>query len=111
MNSASPHDCRDTCSMLVTVEDGKATKVADNPDYPFTQGTPCSNVSDYIRFVPVVSGTVTVEGRLRLCLLREGEWDALMLVRAGLAIAKGQKLFARPNLHTNNQAMYLIDGL
>lgn len=91
------------------MEDGTATKVAGNPDYPFTQGTPCGKVNDYIHFVPVVSGTVTAGGCLRLCLLREGELDVLMPLRAGLAIAKGQKLVARPSLQTIKSCTWLMD--
>ena len=34
--------------MLVTVENGRATKVEGNPDHPFTQGTLCGKVSDYL---------------------------------------------------------------
>ncbi len=45
---ACPHDCPDTCSMLVTVENGQATKVEGNPDHPFTKGTLCGKVSDYL---------------------------------------------------------------
>lgn len=45
---ACPHDCPDTCSMLVTVQDGKAIKVEGNRDHPFTRGTLCGKVSDYL---------------------------------------------------------------
>lgn len=45
---ACPHDCPDTCSMVVTVENGRATKVVGNPDHPFTKGTLCGKVSDYL---------------------------------------------------------------
>lgn len=45
---ACPHDCPDTCSMLVTVENGKATEVRGNPDHPHTRGTLCGKVSDYL---------------------------------------------------------------
>ena len=44
---ACPHDCPDTCSMVVTVEDGRATKVRGNPDHPFTRGGLCVKVTDY----------------------------------------------------------------
>ncbi len=44
---ACPHDCPDTCSMLVTVEQGRAVKVEGHPEHPFTQGTLCGKVSDY----------------------------------------------------------------
>lgn len=45
---ACPHDCPDTCAMLVTIENGRATKVSGNPDHPFTRGTLCGKVSDYL---------------------------------------------------------------
>ena len=45
---ACPHDCPDTCSMLVTVENGRAVKVEGHPDHPYTRGTLCGKVSDYL---------------------------------------------------------------
>ncbi len=45
--AACPHDCPDTCSMVVTVEDGRVTKVRGNPDHPFTRGGLCVKVTDY----------------------------------------------------------------
>lgn len=45
---ACPHDCPDTCAMLITVENGQATEVRGNPDHPFTRGTLCGKVSDYL---------------------------------------------------------------
>ncbi|HEV8627479.1 MAG TPA: molybdopterin-dependent oxidoreductase [Acidimicrobiia bacterium] len=47
VRGACPHDCPDTCAMLVTVENGKATKVRGDPDHPFTQGGLCVKVNDY----------------------------------------------------------------
>ncbi len=44
---ACPHDCPDTCSMLVTVKDGRATAVRGNPDHPFTRGALCVKVNNY----------------------------------------------------------------
>jgi anaerobic selenocysteine-containing dehydrogenase len=44
---ACPHDCPDTCSMVVSVEDGRVTKVRGNPDHPFTQGGLCVKVTDF----------------------------------------------------------------
>ncbi|MET0257759.1 MAG: molybdopterin-dependent oxidoreductase [Methylobacterium sp.] len=44
---ACPHDCPDTCSMLTTVEDGKAIAVRGNPDHPFTRGRLCVKVNNY----------------------------------------------------------------
>src|SRR5262245_17592698 len=43
-----PHDCPDTCGMLVTVENGRATKLRGDPDHPFTRGFLCQKVSRYL---------------------------------------------------------------
>jgi len=48
VRGACPHDCPDTCAMLVTVEDGRATRVAGDPDHPFTRGFLCAKVNRYI---------------------------------------------------------------
>ena len=45
---ACPHDCPDTCAMLVTVEEGVATKIQGDPSMPFTDGTLCTKVSHYL---------------------------------------------------------------
>jgi anaerobic selenocysteine-containing dehydrogenase len=44
---ACPHDCPDTCSMLVKVQDGKVTGVQGNPVHPFTQGRLCAKTNQY----------------------------------------------------------------
>ena len=43
-----PHDCPDTCAMLVTVSEGKAVRVAGDPDHPVTQGFLCAKVNRYV---------------------------------------------------------------
>ena len=49
VRAVCPHDCPDTCSMLVTVNDeGRAIKVAGDPDHSFTQGFLCTKVARYI---------------------------------------------------------------
>ncbi len=48
VRTACPHDCPDTCAMLVTVEDGVATKIQGDPSMPFTDGTLCTKVSYYL---------------------------------------------------------------
>jgi anaerobic selenocysteine-containing dehydrogenase len=48
IKAVCPHDCPDTCSMLVTVEDGRATRVAGDPDHPFTKGFLCTKVAKYL---------------------------------------------------------------
>ena len=47
VRAACPHDCPDTCAMVVTVEDGRATNVAGDPDHPFTRGGLCVKVNNY----------------------------------------------------------------
>ncbi|MFY9317340.1 MAG: molybdopterin oxidoreductase family protein [Burkholderiales bacterium] len=47
VRAACPHDCPDTCAMLVTVRDGVAVKVQGDPDHPFTDGSLCTKVSHY----------------------------------------------------------------
>ena len=44
---ACPHDCPDTCSLLITVADGVAIKVQGNPEHPHTDGALCTKVSRY----------------------------------------------------------------
>ncbi len=48
VRGACPHDCPDTCAMLVTVEDGRAVRVAGDPDHPFTRGFLCAKVNRYV---------------------------------------------------------------
>jgi len=43
-----PHDCPDACSTLVTVEGGRATRIAGDPDHPFTNGFLCAKVNRYL---------------------------------------------------------------
>ncbi|MCC5335085.1 molybdopterin-dependent oxidoreductase, partial [Staphylococcus aureus] len=37
----------DTCALLVTVEDGRATRVQGDPDHPTTAGVLCTKVNRY----------------------------------------------------------------
>ncbi|MFZ5555680.1 MAG: molybdopterin-containing oxidoreductase family protein [Pseudomonadota bacterium] len=48
-----PHDCPDSCSMLVTVDisTGKAIRVEGNPRHPVTRGFLCNKVNSYLDFV------------------------------------------------------------
>ena len=48
VRGACPHDCPDTCAMLVTVKDGRAVRVAGDPDHPFTNGFLCAKVNRYL---------------------------------------------------------------
>lgn len=51
IHAACPHDCPDTCAMLVEVEDGRATKVSGDPDHPPTLGFLCTKVARYLERV------------------------------------------------------------
>ena len=48
VHGACPHDCPDTCEMLVTVENGRAVRVAGDPNHPFTRGFLCTKVNRYV---------------------------------------------------------------
>lgn len=55
VRAACPHDCPDTCAMLVTVreEAGRrvAVKIAGDPAHPTTEGVLCTKVSRYLERV------------------------------------------------------------
>ncbi|MGA1368326.1 MAG: molybdopterin-containing oxidoreductase family protein [Blastocatellia bacterium] len=48
VRGACPHDCPDTCALVVTVEDGVATRVAGATDHPTTDGFLCTKVNRYL---------------------------------------------------------------
>ncbi len=48
VHSACPHDCPDACSVLVTVEDGRAVRIQGNPEHPVTRGFLCGKVAKYL---------------------------------------------------------------
>ena len=47
VRGACPHDCPDTCALLITVVDGVATEVKGDPDHPTTAGVLCTKVARY----------------------------------------------------------------
>lgn len=47
VRAACPHDCPDTCALLVNVRDGVAVSVRGDPDHPPTHGALCAKVSRY----------------------------------------------------------------
>jgi anaerobic selenocysteine-containing dehydrogenase len=48
VRGACPHDCPDTCATLVTVEGGRAIRIAGDPNHPFTAGFLCAKVNRYL---------------------------------------------------------------
>jgi anaerobic selenocysteine-containing dehydrogenase len=48
VRAACPHDCPDTCAMLISVKDGVAVSVKGDPDHPPTAGVLCNKVAKYL---------------------------------------------------------------
>src|SRR5579872_6695403 len=48
VKATCPHDCPDACGVLITVEDGRATKIQGDPEHPVTRGFLCAKVSKYL---------------------------------------------------------------
>ncbi|MDQ3906952.1 MAG: molybdopterin-dependent oxidoreductase, partial [Acidobacteriota bacterium] len=65
VRAACPHDCPDTCAMLVRVERGRAVAVAGDPAHPFTRGSLCTKVANYHE-------RTHSDGRVKTCLKRAG---------------------------------------
>src|SRR6266478_9058958 len=48
VKAVCPHDCPDTCAMLVEVDDaGRAIRVKGDPEHPYTHGGLCVKVAHY----------------------------------------------------------------
>jgi molybdopterin guanine dinucleotide-containing S/N-oxide reductase-like protein len=48
VHAACPHDCPDACDVLITVQDGRATKIQGDPEHPVTRGFLCAKVAKYL---------------------------------------------------------------
>src|ERR1700682_1420046 len=48
VHAACPHDCPDACGVLITIEDGRATKIQGAPEHPVTRGFLCAKVAKYL---------------------------------------------------------------
>jgi molybdopterin guanine dinucleotide-containing S/N-oxide reductase-like protein len=48
VHAACPHDCPDACGALITVEDGRATRIQGDPAHPVTRGFLCAKVAKYL---------------------------------------------------------------
>src|SRR5450755_3903674 len=51
VRAVCPHDCPDTCSMVITVKDGRAVQMKGDADHPFTDGFLCQKVNHYLERV------------------------------------------------------------
>src|SRR5437588_8735069 len=88
IRAVCPHDCPDTCSMLVTVENGRATRIDGDREHPFTQGFLCTKVSKYLErtyhegrlLYPQIRAGAKGEGKFR-----RASWDeAIALIATNL---------------------------
>jgi len=92
--TACPLDCPDSCSLSVTVRDGRVTEIDGGHDNPVTNGYICAKVR---RFAERLYG----DARLRYPLVRTGgkaqpsfarvDWDeALALVAARIGTVRNE---------------------
>ena len=51
VHAACPHDCPDACGVLITVQNGRATKIQGDPAHPVTRGFLCAKVAQYLERV------------------------------------------------------------
>jgi molybdopterin guanine dinucleotide-containing S/N-oxide reductase-like protein len=73
-HAVCPHDCPDSCSMVVTLQGDRAIKIEGNPDHRFTDGFLCTKVSKYL-------DRVYHEGRLLYPQRRMGAKGAARFAR------------------------------
>lgn len=51
VRAVCPHDCPDTCGLVVRVASGRAVQLRGDPQHPFTRGFLCAKVSRYLERV------------------------------------------------------------
>ena len=50
IRGACPLDCPDTCSWIVTVKNGEPVALRADPAHPYTRGSLCNKVADYLAY-------------------------------------------------------------
>src|SRR5262252_799015 len=50
IRGACPLDCPDTCSWIVTVKNGEPSALRGDPHHPYTRGSLCNKVVDYLAY-------------------------------------------------------------
>ncbi len=81
VHGVCPHDCPDTCSFQVTVQDGVAVKIKGDDRHPVTQGFLCVKVNDYLARTYNETRVLTPRRRIGpkgLGLFEEISWDAAL---------------------------------
>ncbi|HEY1939234.1 MAG TPA: molybdopterin-dependent oxidoreductase [Candidatus Angelobacter sp.] len=79
VHSVCSHDCPDACGILVTVEDGRATRVQGDPAHPVTQGFLCAKVTKYLE--RVYSPGRVLHPMRRIAPKGQGKGDASDFIR------------------------------
>lgn len=51
IRGACPLDCPDTCSWIVTIKNGEPIALGGDPGHPYTRGSLCNKVADYLTYV------------------------------------------------------------
>ena len=66
VRAVCPHDCPDTCGMVVTVDPATnvAVKLKGDPDHPFTAGYLCAKVNHYLNRATKKLGSATTREAL-----------------------------------------------
>jgi anaerobic selenocysteine-containing dehydrogenase len=50
IRGACPLDCPDTCSWIVTIKNGEPVALRGDPAHPYTRGSLCNKVADYLTY-------------------------------------------------------------
>jgi anaerobic selenocysteine-containing dehydrogenase len=80
-----PHDCPDTCALLVEVEGGKVMRVHGDPDHPVTRGFLCNKVNRYderVNHPERLLHPMIRTGAKGLAAFRQVSWDEALDVVA-----------------------------
>jgi anaerobic selenocysteine-containing dehydrogenase len=115
--TACPLDCPDTCSLAVTVEDGRLTAVDAAPGNPLTAGYICHKVKHHARRVygpeRIMTPLVRIgpKGGARF---REASWDEaieLVAARIGAALRDDGPASVLPYLYSSSAAVLASQAL
>ena len=120
VRGACPHDCPDTCAMLITVENGRVVEVRGDPDHPFTRGALCVKVDDYHHrtgcflhpaYWPAKLARLAAEGVDAARYLSFGDYLLLRLageVRTSVSTASGTGLFDPNRLDWDGETLEAV---
>src|ERR1700730_18139561 len=90
VHAACPHDCPDACGVLITIEDGRATKIQGDSEHPVTRGFLCAKVAKYLDRVYSPDRVLYPMRRVKpkgATSSREGSFDCAQGRLAGVPVA------------------------